>query len=185
LEFFAKDRTAINTNNYGAYMQCYSTPSGPGGQCVNFFSINLAMANNSRVWGLNPALGDGPGPPSARTGRVLVGAEFDFTTQNTTPNGTQISGIALILNNLGVNQTSAALQISSIGNGNFGEPHIDVAVEPFDDSGGVPFGAPTPTQTLASWPGTDWFMGGPPPCSASPAMTTCSRLRGVVATSST
>ena len=88
--------TAINTNNYGAYMQCNSTPSGPGGQCVNLFSVNLAMANNTRVWGLNPALGDGPGPPSARTGRVLVGAEFDFTTQNTTPNGTQISGIALI-----------------------------------------------------------------------------------------
>jgi hypothetical protein len=113
--------TAINTNNFGAYMQCSSTPSGPGGQCVNVFTVGQTAVNNSRMWGLNPTLNDGTSnTPSARTGRVLVGAEFDFTTANTTANGTTISGISLILNNLSANQQSAALQISSIGNGAWG-----------------------------------------------------------------
>jgi hypothetical protein len=73
------------------------------------------------MWGLNPTLNDGTSnTPSARTGRVLVGAEFDFTTANTTANGTTISGISLILNNLSASQQSAAIQISTIGNGNWG-----------------------------------------------------------------
>jgi hypothetical protein len=59
--------SAINTSNYGAYMQCNTTPTGSGGACVNLFAVNLAMADNTHVWGLNPALGDGPGPPSARS----------------------------------------------------------------------------------------------------------------------
>ena len=113
--------TAINTNNYGAYMQCNSTPSGSGGQCVNVFSVGVTMVDNSRMWGLNPTLNDGASNvPSARTGRVLVGAEFDFTTANTTANGTMISGISLVINNLSANQQSAAIQIGSIGNGGWG-----------------------------------------------------------------
>lgn len=107
--------SSVITNSAVAGYVKSDAAAAAGGNGVALFGCAMASSNDAAVWGLNTLLqDDATRAVGTGTGRVLIGAEYDFNVMNT---DTEVTGCSVGGNSLSQPAASNGYQVSPLGTG--------------------------------------------------------------------
>ena len=107
--------SSVITNSAVAGYVKSDAAAAAGGNAVALFGCGMASSNDAAVWGLNTLLqDDATRAVGTGTGRVLIGAEYDFNVMNT---DTDVTGCSVGGNSLSAPAASNGYQVSPLGTG--------------------------------------------------------------------